>query len=207
MSDKISSDLVVATNVSFEDYMEHYAHDHHEWQGGTVIKMAPIHDKHDMLFQYFVNLFGAYLELRPIGKLRVEPFVMKLPNVRSARQPDAMVILDTNPHQYTPTGMMGPADICVEIISPESIDRDYHTKKAEYEQGGVREYWIIDWIEQECNLLRLDENGAYITIKLGEEETFTSEVLPKLAIHVPTLWQAKLPGPGAISRAVENMLK
>jgi Uma2 family endonuclease len=102
---------------------------------------------------------------------------------------------------------MGPADICVEIISPESIERDYHTKKEEYEKGGVREYWIIDWIEQECTFYRLDENGVYIMVELNEGETFTSEILPNLSIHVPTLWQAKLPGPRAISQAVEDMLK
>ena len=42
------------------------------------------------------------------------------------------------------TYLDGPADVVVEIISPESRLRDRGEKFAEYEMGGVREYWLID---------------------------------------------------------------
>ena len=206
MSDKISSEWVVATNVSYADYMEHYAHNHHEWEGGTVVKMAPIHDQHDMLARYFTRMFEAYLELRPIGKVRTEPFVMRLPQISAAREPDIMVILNDNSHQYTPTAMLGSADLCVEIVSPENIERDYQTKKEEYEQSGVTEYWIIDWLEQRCTFYLQNVKGIYIPQTLDDSETYFSEVLPKLSIHVPSLWQKNLPGPIAIGQSVQDML-
>jgi Uma2 family endonuclease len=37
-----------------------------------------------------------------------------------------------------------PADLAVEIVPTESRLRDRGQKLAEYEMGGVREYWIID---------------------------------------------------------------
>jgi len=36
----------------------------------------------------------------------------------------------------------GPADLAIEIVSEESRLRDRGEKFAEYEVGGVKEYWI-----------------------------------------------------------------
>jgi Uma2 family endonuclease len=38
----------------------------------------------------------------------------------------------------------GPADLAIEVISDESVARDRSDKFYEYQEGGVREYWIID---------------------------------------------------------------
>lgn len=38
----------------------------------------------------------------------------------------------------------GPADLVVEIVSPESRLRDRGEKFAEYELAGVSEYWLLD---------------------------------------------------------------
>jgi Uma2 family endonuclease len=40
--------------------------------------------------------------------------------------------------------MDGAADIVIELVSPESVHRDYGEKLYEYEQAGVPGYWIID---------------------------------------------------------------
>lgn len=62
----------------------------------------------------------------------------------TVREPDVQVILDNYPGEFTEIGMIGPADICIEIVSPESVTRDRGEKFSEYEQAGVTEYWIID---------------------------------------------------------------
>lgn len=37
-----------------------------------------------------------------------------------------------------------PPPLIVEVVSPESVERDYDTKTLEYAAFGVDEYWIID---------------------------------------------------------------
>jgi len=32
----------------------------------------------------------------------------------------------------------------VEVVSPDSVERDYQLKRDAYEQAGVQSYWIID---------------------------------------------------------------
>src|SRR5262249_15754636 len=46
-------------------------------------------------------------------------------------------------------------DVIVEVISPESRSLDTRTKLDDYERAGVREYWLIDPIEETMTFYRL----------------------------------------------------
>jgi Uma2 family endonuclease len=196
---------IVAWGITEEQYMQDYAADFCEWINGTVIKMSPVHAKHDGLTRYLATLLDAYFERKPVGQIRQAPFVMVLPEVKRRREPDIQVILDDNPHNLTPTDMQGAADIVIEIVSPESIERDYGEKLHEYERGGVPEYWIIDPVESGARFYRLNDDGAYV---LQEHSgTYSTSRLPGLQIDVAVFWQDSLPGPAAISQAVAQMLQ
>lgn len=198
---------VVATGGSFEEYLERYAADFCEWVGGKVIKMSSSHEYHDILNRYLTILLEAYFEMRPIGRTRRGPFVMKQPAPLSVREPDIQVILNSNPHELTPTYMDGPADICIEVVSPESVSRDHCEKFEEYEKSGVREYWIVDRLHKECRFYRRDEAGQFVPFKEDAQGNYQTPLLPGLVVQVATLWGADLPGPGAIVQAVQTMLK
>jgi Uma2 family endonuclease len=58
--------------------------------------------------------------------------------------------------------------LVIEVVSPESIKRDYRYKRSEYAAIDINEYWIVDPIEQQVTILVLDE-GLY------EETIFTSD--------------------------------
>ncbi len=197
---------VVATNITVDKYMARYAESHCEWVQGTVIKMSPVHDKHDELTGFLRALFAAYFELKPIGKVRQDPFVLQLPSIEVARQPDLQVILDDNPHEYTPTAMIGPADLCVEVVSPESQGRDHGEKFEEYQAAGVREYWIIDPLRDEARFYQLNDDGLYRSIAPDANGIYRCRVLPGLRLDVALLWAEKLPGPIETGRMVQAML-
>lgn len=197
---------VVAVDIAAEDYLADYAATFHEWVGGVVIKMSPASLLHDALTIYLRQLLNAYFALKPIGIAVNAPTAMRLESTRSFREPDLQVILNSNPVKPTPTLIPGPADICIEVVSPESASRDYGDKLIEYEQAGVQEYWIIDPLRQRCQFNRRDESGVYITIAPDETDHYRTPLLPRLALHVPTLWQEELPGFFAIGQAVQDML-
>ena len=112
------------------------------------------------------------------------------------------MILTSNPGQLTETAMIGPADLCIEVVSPESATRDYGNKFVEYEKAGVREYWIIDPIRQRCDFNRLDNTGVFAVAQPDDTGHYRTPLLPRLALHVPTLWQERLPGVSATAQAV-----
>ena len=103
--------------------------------------------------------------------------------------------------------MDGPADIVIEIVSEESIDRNHGTKFEEYEKGGVPEYWIIDPLHEESRFYRLHEDGRYRRQAEDGGGHYETPALPGLKLHVPTLWQDELPGPAATARIVAEMLE
>jgi Uma2 family endonuclease len=197
---------IVATGVSAEDYMMNYAETFHEWVEGVVVKMSPVTLHHALLTQYLLQWLNAYFALNPIGRVVGEPFVMRLDTIGRLREPDLQVILNDNPGQLTNTAMIGPADICIEVISPESVARDYGDKFTEYEKAGVREYWIIDPLRQRCDFNRRGETELYTVIMPDETGHYHTPLLPKLALHIPTLWQDPLPDVVNIVQAVQTML-
>lgn len=195
---------IIATDVSYEEYMAHYAEQFCEWVDGTVIKL-PENAKHNTVKLYLSILFETYLSFLNIGVLRTAAFVMRLPSGK-AREPDLQIILNTNPGVLTETSMNGAADLCIEIVSPESQSCDYGDKFTEYEAGGVREYWIVDPLRQDFRPYQLNEAGVYIPFREDADGNYRTALLPDFVLHVPDLWQEPLPVPAQIVQSVQAML-
>ena len=102
---------------------------------------------------------------------------------KSYRQPDLQIILKDNPH-YTKTGRQGPADICIEIVSLESVQRDYEVKYKSYEMGDVREYWIIDPREEsnQAKFYRL-EDGKYTAVEPDADSNHTTPIFDDVCLE------------------------
>ena len=85
------------------------------------------------------------------------------------------------------THLDGPADLVVEIISEESRLRDRGGKFAEYEIGGVKEYWILDPDLKRADFFLLKE-GRYERRVEDEQGIYHSELIPGFWIKVEWLW-------------------
>lgn len=87
----------------------------------------------------------------------------------------------------------GPADLVVEVISPESRGRDRGEKFYEYEQSRVREYWLLDPLRRQAEMYGLGEDGIYRPLPVGEDGLLHSTVLEGLWLRLDWLWQDPLP--------------
>lgn len=189
--ERILPEDIIATDVSFEDYLEDHAEHHREWVNGVVVKTVAIVERHDELYSFLRKMLEAYFAFNPIADVRGEPFVMKLPT--RGREPDIMVIMNDNPHPRRRIYLDGPADIVIEIMSPGSERTDLGDKFVEYEQGGVREYWIVDHLRRRTFFYRRNEEGLFILFAEDEDGNYSTPLLPKFKLHVPTLWKTQLP--------------
>ncbi|MBA3873571.1 MAG: Uma2 family endonuclease, partial [Anaerolineae bacterium] len=118
-----------------------------------------------------------------------------------------MVVLHSNIGQMNETAFFGPADICIEVVSPGSEDNDFGKKFVEYEKGGVKEYWIVDSFRKESRFYRLGENGIYISQSIDANGDYTTPLLPDLRLNIATLWQSPLPDVLVLGENVKAMLK
>lgn len=190
----MNTTIVQTPILAFEDYLEQYEGQRAEWINGEVIVMSPVTVDHERKRKYLLLLFEAYFALRPIGQVLGEPVVMRLSARPSGREPDLFVRLNNSASVLRETYLDGPADICVEIVSASTQERDRGEKFIEYEEGGVTEYWIIDPERQDALFYRLNAQGRrYQRADLNSRAEYQTPLLPGFRLHVPTLWQEPLP--------------
>ena len=136
----IFSGRVIAEHVPYEDYLTGQYGRHTEWIYGMVIAMSPVSILHDQLGRFLAILFTTYLDLTTGGMVFQDPVVMKAAPDLPARQPDIQVLLPDRLSYVEEVQVVGPANLVVEIVLPESVRRDRGEKFREYERAGVDEY-------------------------------------------------------------------
>jgi Uma2 family endonuclease len=164
-----------------------------EWVDGEVVRMSPVTEEHEALRGFLFRLFADFAEVHQLGMVRSEPFQMKTGPDLPSRSPDILFVANAHRSRLKRLCLEGPADVVVEIISPDSRHRDRRRKFGEYEQGGVREYWLIDQPRKQAEFYQLGDDGVYHRIPVGEDGIFHSVVLTGLWLKVDWLWQDPYP--------------
>ncbi len=164
-----------------------------EWVDGEVIMMSPVSKLHQQLGLFLLLLLQHFVESHQLGTVLYEPFQMKTGPELPGRSPDIIFVRREHLDRLKENYLDGPADLVVEIISPESRARDRGEKFYEYEQGGVREYWLIDPDRKQAEFYQRGEDGIYRLVPVGEEGIYRSAVLEGLWSKVAWLWQDPLP--------------
>ena len=160
-----------------------------EWVNGEVIMTSPASNQHQDISDFLTALLRIYVQSRALGVVRSAPFQMKLIH---GREPDLLFIGREHLNRLKPTYLDGPADLVIEIISPESVSRDRGAKFYEYATGGVPEYWLLDPEAHHAEFYQLDK-GYYRQIFSGEAGRYESAVLPGFWLCAEWLWQDPLP--------------
>jgi Uma2 family endonuclease len=164
-----------------------------EWVDGEVILLTPASNQHQDLVGFLTALLRHFAEAHRLGVVRSAPFQMKTGADLPGREPDILFIAHDHLDRLQNTYVDGPADVVVEVISPDSRARDRGEKFYEYEQGGVGEYWLIDPLRRQAEWYRLGEDGIFRPLSVGDDGTFRSIVLDGLWLQVEWLWQEPLP--------------
>jgi len=180
--------------VSFEEFLA-WTPDNAlvEWVDGEIIVMSPVSFDHASILMFLGRLMSDYVEAHGLGQVVFAPFLMRLASRPSGREPDLLFVAGDHLDRVQPTYLDGPADIAVEIVSPDSVSRDRGDKFAEYEAAGVREYWLIDPERQEALFYALGPAGRYQRVSTDAGGIFRSTVLPGFWLCVDWLWQRPLP--------------
>jgi Uma2 family endonuclease len=160
-----------------------------EWVDGEVVMGSPASQRHQTVSDFLLRVFGDYAEQRDIGRVISDPFQMKTGSDLPGREPDILFVARENLHRLKDIYLDGPADLVVEVVSPESRRRDRGEKLAEYEMGGVREYWIVDPEKQQADLFVLGADGRYERQRADAQGVYHSTLLPGLWLQIDWLWQ------------------
>src|SRR5262245_4745212 len=125
---------------------------------GVIYMASPENTDANEIVVWLTTLLHDYAELNDLGQVYVSRVALRFDKT-NAPEPDIVFVLAKHKQRVKRGSVEGPADIAVEIVSPDSVDRDYVQKRAQYERFGVTEYWILDEIQQTTTFLRLDKKG------------------------------------------------
>jgi Uma2 family endonuclease len=84
----------------------------------------------------------------------------------------------------------GVPDLTIEIISPGTEKNDRETKREEYAQAGIPEYWIIDPDSKTLEVLRHNRDTEVydLAAQLTERATLTSPTFPGFSLVLAELF-------------------
>lgn len=165
-----------------------------EWVDGRIDMSSPASYPHQRIAGLLYEVFTTYARLFDLGVVLQNPFQMKLPGKRgSGREPDIMFLAKSNLARLENGLVRGPADLVIEVISPESEWRDRQTKFQEYAAGSVPEYWLIDPDLQRAEFYRLNDQGLYQSQPLDIENRYYSQALPGFWFKPAWFWLQPLP--------------
>jgi len=164
-----------------------------EWVDGEIVEMAPASAAHQRLGGFLHAFLRRFIEHHGLGEIFYAPFQMRLPSRPSGREPDLLFVDASHADRVKDTFLDGPADLVVEIVSPESEVRDRREKFLEYQEAGIPEYWLLDAPRCAAHFYVLGRDGLYHEVPIGADGIYTSTVLPRLRLRVNWLWRTPLP--------------
>lgn len=191
---EISPTNYAPPRVAWEDYVRWAlaSESPSEWVDGEITEIMPPSVRHQFLVRFLFKLMDRIAGSLRCGEVMFE-VQMRLRRRPSGRTPDIIFVANEHLDRLKLTSLEGPADLAVEVVSPDSEVRDRREKYQEYEAAGIPEYWLIDDLRHEAHFFALGADGRYHDTPISDDGTHRSTVLPGLRLKVDWLWRDPLP--------------
>jgi Uma2 family endonuclease len=187
-----------AGTTTFSDFLELIREDQKaDLLDGLIYLASPENADHNDLLRWLTVVLDLFIEDRRLGRLTINKVAYRLSD-RTAPEPDLAFVAANRLDRIKPGYVDGPPDLAVEIVSPDSVDRDYEEKRRRYEAAGVLEYWIIDPLESTATFL-VREGDAFVE-QVASEHVYQSRVLEGFELDTRWLFQRPLPATMPIVR-------
>lgn len=154
---------------------------------GELINMTPSPTfYHQNILLNITIEFSNYLKKNNQGKIVFSPIDVHLTE-ENVFQPDLVFISKEN-ISIIKERIEGIPDLVLEILSESTAYYDLVKKKRIYESSGVKEYWIVDPIEKNIEVLENVNNNFRLFHKANYGEIVKSQILSTLEINTENIF-------------------
>lgn len=179
--------------ISYEDFLVQYEGIRAEWVDGEVELKMSVSDIHQEISIFLLRLMTEFVEAFDLGRIFQLEFQMKLARERRGREPGLFFVQKSRLDRLQRNHFDGPGDLVIEIVSTDSVQRDYEDKFKEYQSGGVPEYWLIDPLSQQVSFFQRDADGIFQRSPSNTEGVYYSSALPGFWVREEWFWQSPAP--------------
>jgi Uma2 family endonuclease len=174
---------------TYADYLKWKFEERLELFRGKFFKLSTPNTKHQVIAGNIFVQAKTVLE----GKrcfVFIAPFDVRLPvknkkkddEITTVVQPDLGIVCDKS--KIDERGCCGAPDLVIEILSPGNSQKEVQFKFELYEESDVKEYWIINPVEENIVVFILNENGKFDGCKMYADQTISPHFLPELKLSV-----------------------
>ncbi|MBC8161051.1 MAG: Uma2 family endonuclease [Roseiflexaceae bacterium] len=154
-----------------------------------VIEALPMPTRyHQAIIAFLYELIVALVRPRG-GKVFFSPLRLQI-RPGKYREPDLLVLLDARDPRNQNAFWLG-ADLVMEVVSADNPERDLVTKRADYAEAGIPEYWIVNPIDQRATVLTLIDGAYQEHGSFGRGEQASSRLISGLSIDVDQIFDAE----------------
>src|SRR5438128_203432 len=112
-----------------------------EFTDGRIEVLPMPTENHQAILEWLFLALRVFVE-RIGGKVRFAPLRLLVGDGKF-REPDILLVRDARDPRRQNRYWLG-ADLVVEVVSEDDPDRDITTKRADYADAGIPEYWIVN---------------------------------------------------------------
>ncbi|MFQ6057985.1 MAG: Uma2 family endonuclease [Anaerolineae bacterium] len=174
---------------SEEEYLSLETNHLVEFSHGHIEVLPMPTEAHQLIVAYLYDRLLAFLRrYRPGAMVLFAPLPVRL-WAGKYREPDLMVMLtehaDRRHQQYWEV-----PDLVIEVVSPDYRRHDLETKRREYAQAGIPEYWIVDPDEEQITVLTLEGERYAVHGVFKRGMMARSALLAGFEVAVDKVWAA-----------------
>lgn len=159
-----------------------------EFTDGSLEVLPMPTKRHQAIVRFLFIVLSAFLDPRG-GTVFFAPLRLQIRKGKF-REPDLIVALDRDDPRLLDAYFLG-ADLVMEVISPDDPERDTVTKRADYAEGRIPEYWIVNPLDESITVLCLvgEEYTEHGVFKRGDKAT--SPLLSSFSVEVDAVFDAR----------------
>jgi Uma2 family endonuclease len=153
--------------------------------GEIVVSPSPAPDHSEIIFN-LTQVLGPHVKRGRLGKFYLDTDTLF--DDENTRRPDLAFFARSRLHLVGKKALMGPPDLCIEVLSPFNIEMDREDKFALYEKRGVPHYWIVDPDARTIEVYAL-QRGKFRLVAQGQgDDTVHLPPFADLPIPLAEVW-------------------
>ena len=162
---------------TYEHYRTTPEDKRYELLDGDLLMTPAPNLKHQRVQLELAMQLGGFVKERALGEFFFAPCDVVLSN-HDVVQPDLLFVSRERAHLLSGgDNVRGAPDLVVEVLSPTTADRDRGYKHALYAKHGVREYWLVDPVDETIVIHRLQDGALVAAHTFGRGQTLRSPLL------------------------------
>jgi Uma2 family endonuclease len=157
-----------------------------EFSHGQLEVLPMPTQSHQLLVIALFKLLDNFVRTRQLGTVLLAPMRVQLWQGKF-REPDILFMRTEHDDRRSDSFWQG-ADLVMEVVSPDDPQRDTMTKRREYAQAGIPEYWIVDPAGASITVLTLQRQEYTLHGEFVDGETATSVLLDRFTVEVSSVF-------------------